>query len=104
LKKVIELSQPDSRLIGFSIGASIIWRLSEKVSARSVKDAICFYGSQIRNYTDINPQFQIELIFPQSEPHFDISEPQSKLSKTHNVKMIKANYFISVFKKRHRNT
>ena len=72
-------------LIGFSICASAIWRLSEKTTTSHVNRAVCFYGSQIRNFTSIEPQFEVELVFPNSEPHFDVCRLQSYLSKKQNV-------------------
>ncbi|WOH36363.1 dienelactone hydrolase family protein [Thalassotalea fonticola] len=89
LQKTIESNYPNSILIGFSVGASAIWALSDKVSSNVVKHAICYYGSQIRNLTEVKPKFAIELVFPKSEPHFDVLELQSKLSKKQNVTAIK---------------
>jgi len=80
-----------STLIGFSVGASIIWRLSDNVAAHKVKRAICFYGSQIRNFTKITPQFQMELVFPKKEPHFDVIKLQTELAKKQNVKALRVN-------------
>jgi len=45
LLKKIKLANSVSTLIGFSIGASAIWQLSDKLSGNLVKRAICFYGS-----------------------------------------------------------
>lgn len=86
LSKQIEQCSAVVMLIGFSVGASAIWRLSEKVSDNRVNHAVCFYGSQIRNYTNINPQFEIEVVFPSSEPHFDVNKLKDYLSKKQNVK------------------
>lgn len=85
LSKQIEQCSAVVTLIGFSVGASAIWRLSEKVSDNRVNHAVCFYGSQIRNYTNINPQFEIELVFPSSEPHFDVYELKVYLANKQNV-------------------
>ena len=92
LKKVLELRQSVSTLIGFSVGASLVWKLSEAVDSHSVKRAICFYGSQIRNLTEVRPQIDVELIFPKSEPHFNVSKLQASLSKTPKVSTTKVDY------------
>ena len=92
LLRTTESATSASILIGFSIGASVIWKLSEKISLNYVKRAICFYGSQIRNFTEVTPQFEIELVFPKSEPHFDVLELEENLSKVKNVKTIKVGY------------
>jgi dienelactone hydrolase len=94
LAKLIKAIQPApaaTNLIGFSVGACVVWRLSEKVSSNVVKRGFCFYGAQIRHYSELNPRFEIELIFPESEPHFDVSELQANLAKKQNVKTVRAN-------------
>ena len=40
-------------LIGFSIGASAIWKLSDNPAITNVHSGICYYGSQIRNLTTV---------------------------------------------------
>ncbi|NVK75672.1 MAG: hypothetical protein HWE24_19540 [Oceanospirillaceae bacterium] len=92
LLEVIESIDTISTLIGFSIGASIIWKLSEKSSVKNIERGICYYGSQIRNFKEVNPSFEVELIFPKKESHFDVLELQSELSRKQNVKIIKTPY------------
>jgi dienelactone hydrolase len=79
-------------LIGFSVGASVIWRLSEKKGNNLIKQGFCYYGSQIRNFTEIEPRFNLCLVFPKSEPHFDVVELQDNLRKKANVKTKKVEY------------
>jgi dienelactone hydrolase len=92
LLKVTESIPSASTLIGFSIGASVIWKLSEKLSVKNISRGICYYGSQIRNFKEVRPLFEVELIFPKKEPHFDVLELQAELSKKQNVKIIKVDY------------
>jgi len=92
LLKITESITSASTLIGFSIGASIIWKLSEKLSVKNVNRAICYYGSQIRNFKEVSPLFAVELIFPQKEFHFDVLELQNELSKKTNVNTTKVDY------------
>jgi len=92
LKKALVPSQSVSTLIGFSIGASLVWKLSESVDCDLVKRATCFYGSQIRNLTEVAPKIDIELIFPKSEPHFNVSELIVNLSKTPRVTTTQVDY------------
>ncbi|MEI6897712.1 MAG: dienelactone hydrolase family protein [Psychromonas sp.] len=94
LQKAIEcLSQSSDRvlLIGFSIGASVIWRLSELPTLKQIKQTLCFYGSQIRHYTDINPVFDIELIFPSSESHYDVTSLTTTLANKSHVNSYQVN-------------
>jgi dienelactone hydrolase len=79
-------------LIGFSVGASAIWRISEKEELKNISNAICFYGSQIRNYIDITPKFPIQLIFPSSESHFLVSELIHSLEGKEGIEIHRADF------------
>jgi len=102
LEKYVELlttelqtSEQETILIGFSIGASAIWQLSAEQTMKNVttvKQAICFYGSQIRTATDINPKFPTTLIFPTVERHFDVQALAQELSVKTNVNIDIVNY------------
>ncbi|XOV80993.1 MAG: hypothetical protein ACFHVJ_08585 [Aestuariibacter sp.] len=80
------------RLIGFSVGASAIWKISDNPKLNHVSSATGFYGSQIRNLVDIQPQFPIELIFPASEPHFSVDDLMSKLDTKNDVTLTRVPY------------
>ena len=80
LLKVVEQTKHEVTLVGFSVGASVAWRLSEIEGNYHIKRAYCFYGSQIRHFTEIEPHFEMNLIFPKSEPHFDVVELQNNLT------------------------
>ncbi|MFT7007206.1 MAG: dienelactone hydrolase [Colwellia sp.] len=84
LKTLVSLNN-QTTLIGFSVGASAIWRLPIKNEDHIIKQAFCFYGSQIRNFTKIEPCFKIHLVFPKSESHFDVSKLKKELTKKQNV-------------------
>lgn len=81
------------RLIGFSAGASAIWRISAGEEANKISSAVLFYSSQIRHYPDIEPQFPVRLIFPQAEEHFDVNELMEVLVKKRNVKAEQTPFF-----------
>lgn len=91
LKTVVEI-EPQATLIGFSVGAAVIWRLSEMKYNNRIKQAYCFYGSQIRNFTAIEPCFKINVILPKSEDHFDVVALQDNLSRKANVKTTRVEY------------
>jgi dienelactone hydrolase len=90
LQAVINRRSEKIILIGFSIGASAIWQLSQlpkenklaqaTVGNMMIQAAIGFYGSQIRNLTEIEPTFPIALIFPKSEQHFSVNDLMAKLA------------------------
>ena len=95
LSKEITLCSKNVFLIGFSVGASAIWRLSEltsKQAAKHVKGAVGFYGSQIRNFSKLKPTFEIQLIFPKTEPHFNVQALQNTLSNYTQVDVIPTDY------------
>jgi len=74
LAETLPLFGPDIVLIGFSVGASAIWEVSDRSPFAHIKKAVCFYGSQIRQKTHLHPVFDIDLIFPKHEPHFDVDD------------------------------
>jgi dienelactone hydrolase len=75
----------DVLYIGFSVGASVLWVLSDRMSAHVDARAVCFYGSQIRYYVDLNPKIATEIIFPRHEPHFDVADLLARISAKPNV-------------------
>lgn len=74
----------------FSVGASALWRLSRDTSFSRIRQAVCFYGSQIRHHPDITPCFRIRLIFPDHEPHFDVDDLMERLETKDRVSCRKA--------------
>ena len=60
LSEAIAEYHPDA-LIGFSAGATAAWR-ALSASPLSLKSALLFYGSRIRDYLDIRPQIPVKLI------------------------------------------
>lgn len=92
LLRAVESIEHQTTLIGFSVGAAITWRLSEISGTQFIKQAYCFYGSQIRNFTHIEPNFEMNLVFPKSEPHFDVVELQNILSLKAKVNAERVEY------------
>lgn len=85
LQSKLEKTSSPTTLIGFSVGASAVWQISESLSAETVKRAICFYGSQVRNLTEINPGIVVEHILPLHESGFSVDELARSLSGKKNV-------------------
>jgi len=79
-------------LIGFSVGASAIWSMSSHPAIKTITKGICFYSSQIRHHTDLQPQFEIELILAHYEPHFDVKSLHVELATKANVNVKHVNY------------
>ena len=79
-------------LIGFSVGASTIWKISSQNDLEQIHSAVCFYGSQIRYFKEVEPNFSVKLIFPVNEKHFSVSKLISELSDRNNVEIVKTIY------------
>jgi len=92
LKQILLVQQGEVLLIGFSVGASVIWNVSNDQSITVVKKAICYYGSQIRNNVTSNPRFPIELVFPSMERHFSVDELMHQLSEKKKVFIRQVSY------------
>jgi len=74
-------------LVGFSVGASAIWKLSDKLSPASIDRAYLFYGSQIRKMLDTQPTFELNLVLPRFEDHFSVADMAEALENIDNVSL-----------------
>lgn len=72
-------------LVGFSIGATIAWLCSNKEPI--CEGIIGYYGSRIRNYTDVIPKCTALLIFAAEERTFNVMKTADVLRKKTNVKV-----------------
>jgi len=72
-------------IIGFSVGATVAWLCSEEECLDGV---VGYYGSRIRNYTQIVPLSPTILFFPQVEQSFSVDELISNLDKK-NIEIYK---------------
>ena len=90
-------------LLGFSIGATAIWNISENLKNEIVTRSICFYSSQIRKYTSIIPCIDTDLVFPSFEPRFSVLELSECLSKKKNVKVHNTPYLHGFMNKLSKN-
>ncbi|WP_157845867.1 hypothetical protein [Kiloniella litopenaei] len=62
-------------LLGFSVGASTVWRMLDHPDlAKRVQHFVGFYPSQIRHYLSINPECPVSLVFPKEETHFSVQD------------------------------
>lgn len=71
-------------LVGFSIGATVAWRLSGVIELKAI-GVISFYGSQIRNFKNVTPQIPTKLVFAHTEPSFDVSRLIQELKHRDNT-------------------
>ncbi|WP_223587539.1 dienelactone hydrolase family protein [Neobacillus bataviensis] len=72
-------------IIGFSVGATVAWLCSEEECLDGV---VGYYGSRIRNFTQIVPLCPTILFFPQEEHSFSVDELISNLDKK-NIEIYK---------------
>lgn len=79
----LSLEKPEL-IIGFSAGASAVWRASN-LENLGCKGAMCFYPTQIRNHLDIKPKIPLNVIFPRTEKAFDVLDISNKISSYKNV-------------------
>jgi len=103
LKKAMLNQDQTFKMIGFSIGASAIWMNSQNKNIKNIYNAQCFYGSQIRNMTNINPTFPITIVLPSKEEHFSIDELSRKLKEKSHVKIEETTYLHGFMNKLSKN-
>ncbi|MCG7530222.1 hypothetical protein MHM98_02480 [Psychrobium sp. MM17-31] len=88
LSQILVNQTEPCRLIGFSAGASAIWRvLANDSSAAHVEKALCFYPGRIRHYQGLVPLKPLTIVFPAKEAHFDLAPVIEKVS---NKEMVSA--------------
>lgn len=92
LHLTLNASKHVNRLIGFSVGAAVIWRLSSQSNDHAINKALCFYGSQIRHDTDVVPTFNVHLVLPAYESHFSVDSLANNFTKLPQVSFEKAPY------------
>ena len=79
-------------VLGFSVGASALWAISDALKLYKKTKGICFYSSQVRNYLHVNPKIVIDFYFAKSESSHDINDVSRKLAKKDNVSCFNTEY------------
>ncbi len=74
-KKIAEAANGEAALlVGFSVGATSLWRYVASLKCNTKSRAVLYYGSRIRDYPELRPRCATSVIFASHEPSFD---PQS---------------------------
>lgn len=60
-----------SVLIGFSVGATSLWRYVASPQCNAASLAFLYYGSRIRDYASLVPRCPTTAFFAEAEPSFD---------------------------------
>ena len=61
----------DALLIGFSVGATSIWRYVASNECSPNSRAVLYYGSRIRDCSELVPRCSTSVFFAEHEPSFD---------------------------------
>lgn len=83
VKQHISVVCPEG-LIGFSAGASVLWRLAAEEGV-SCQKMLGFYPSRIRHYLDLKPRNDIQIIFPIKEASFDVVAACKRIEEYQDV-------------------
>ena len=92
VERAVQSSSSKVVAMGFSVGASALWCLTEKEQSAGIEKAVCFYGSRIREKTDVEPRCETIVIFPHHEDEYDVDALHDVLSGKKNVICIKTRY------------
>ncbi|SEA12338.1 Dienelactone hydrolase [Desulfuromusa kysingii] len=79
-------------IIGFSVGGSSAWEISGKDISTNIRNVVSFYGSRIREKTNISPQYPTSVIFPAVEKSFELGPVIQAVENKQNVEVIRINY------------
>ncbi|MDF2654772.1 MAG: putative hydrolase [Bacillota bacterium] len=72
-------------LIGYSVGATIAWRCSASGLCNGM---VGYYGSRIRDYSEVEPKCPALLIFAENEPSFDPHDLELTLGQKKNISIV----------------
>ncbi|HEY9042308.1 MAG TPA: dienelactone hydrolase family protein [Rheinheimera sp.] len=75
------LAQPYTLALGFSAGATALWRGLAAADAGQITQAVLFYPGQIHQHLAVRPKLPVQVIFGHSEPHFAVAAICTELSK-----------------------
>jgi dienelactone hydrolase len=71
-KKIAEAANGEAvLLVGFSVGATSLWRYVASLQCNTKSRAVLYYGSRIRDYPELLPRCPTSLYFAAYEPSFD---------------------------------
>ena len=65
-------------VLGFSAGGAASW-VAQNELPESIKACLLFYPGQIRHYTSLKAKSPVDIVFPGSEKHFELSTVISEL-------------------------
>ena len=92
LQNVLADYKEEVAIVGFSVGASAIWRISGSLDEKRVRRVAGFYGSQIRHYLEVESSVEFDLYIPVSEPAFSVSDLADRLAEKSKVILHKTKY------------
>lgn len=85
-------ARPFDVAIGFSAGATALWRALAQADAGLVKQAVLFYPGQIHQHLALTPAVQMQVIFGHSEPHFAVADICNQLQQKPGVTAVSTDY------------
>ncbi|MBC2703520.1 hypothetical protein [Desulfobacula sp.] len=103
VKSILNKEISSLNLIGFSVGGTALWKISESVNTKQINHIFCVYSSQIRHFTTINPSVKVDFILPAYEPEFSIEELSEKLTTKKNVTLHNTSYLHGFMNKYSKN-
>jgi hypothetical protein len=92
LRSTLLASSECKVIIGFSAGAAALYALLSEVELNKKPQIYLFYPSQIRHMLSLEPKINCNIIFPASEPHFDIKAVIDDLKRRSQIKIQHTHY------------
>lgn len=96
LTSALKLADQDIYIIGFSAGASAVWRALDSnhplfnidQHSHAIKHFMGFYPTQIRHHLALSSICKSSIIFPKSEDHFNVKDIIRHLSSNYHTRCI----------------
>lgn len=85
--------KPISLAMGFSAGATALWRaLADESCRNKPQQTVLFYPGQIHKHLDLIPKKPVKVVFAASEPHFAVEDLCLALSQKAKVAAVITRY------------
>lgn len=104
-EKILALLQEEewNGAVGFSAGASALWRALAGYRQKSPSHFLGFYPTRIRKYLDRFPAIQATLVFPRFEEAVDVNALIGTIAGNENIRCLKTPYLHGFLNPRSKN-
>lgn len=91
LTDIVSAHSEIKQVLGFSAGGAALYKVMSNIPDNNIQLTL-FYPGQIRHFLDKHPSSPCHIIFPESEPHFSLTDVIQVLKQQANLKVQQNRY------------